>query len=62
MGQLAAYQEVKVGRQYEAKSLYEALSHLKKEDSDNKYGKYNDITTNFSGSRSIKGGISCLQM
>ncbi|AZU37091.1 hypothetical protein BBB02_00280 [Wolbachia endosymbiont of Bemisia tabaci] len=34
MGQLAAYQEIKVGRQYEAKSLYEALSHLKKEDSE----------------------------
>lgn len=28
--QIAAHKEVKVGRQYEAKFLYEALSHLKK--------------------------------
>ncbi|RDD34662.1 hypothetical protein Wcon_01242 [Wolbachia endosymbiont of Cylisticus convexus] len=32
--QLAAYQEVKVGRQYEAKPLYEALSHLRQEGSE----------------------------
>lgn len=32
--QLAAHKEVKVGRQYEAKPLYEALSYLKKEGSE----------------------------
>lgn len=32
--QIAVHQEVKVGRQYEAKFLYEALSHLKREDSE----------------------------
>lgn len=29
--QIAAHKEIKVGRQYEAKSLYEALSYLQKE-------------------------------
>ena len=32
--QLAAHKEVKVGRQYEAKTLYEALSYLKREGSE----------------------------
>ena len=32
--QLAAHKEVKVGRQYEAKPLYEALSYLKREGSE----------------------------
>ncbi|WP_343288768.1 hypothetical protein [Wolbachia endosymbiont of Encarsia formosa] len=32
--QIAVHKEVKVGRQYEAKTLYEALSYLRREDSE----------------------------
>lgn len=38
--QLAAYKEVKVGRQYEAKPLYEALSYLRREGSELIQGFY----------------------
>ena len=38
--QLAAHKEVKVGRQYEAKPFYEALSYLKREDSEAIKGFY----------------------
>ncbi|MFT4314586.1 MAG: hypothetical protein AB3P11_05895 [Wolbachia pipientis] len=38
--QIAAHKEVKVGRQYEAKPLYEALSYLKREGSEIIKGSY----------------------